>query len=98
MEVKELYKEKVLSWMTRLALLLNFSILKLNKKLFGTINYRLMLLWLHTCHDEVAKVSFLMSFRQGYQMFGVKTSFIATRSGLLRWKDHINHSGDSLEA
>ena len=34
-------------------------------------------------------------YRQGYQMFGVKTSFVATRSGLLRWIDHIPHAEDS---
>lgn len=28
-------------------------------------------------------------------MFGVKTSFVATRSGLLRWIDHIPHAEDS---
>lgn len=39
---------------------------------------------------------FLLPFyRQGYQMFGVKISFVATRSGLLRWIDHIPHAEDS---
>ncbi|XP_031622990.1 voltage-dependent calcium channel subunit alpha-2/delta-4 [Contarinia nasturtii] len=33
--------------------------------------------------------------RQGYQMFGIKLSFVATRSGLLRWKDHIEHDPSS---
>ena len=37
----------------------------------------------------------LLFYRQGYQMFGVKTSFVATRSGLLRWIDHIPHAADS---
>ncbi|KAI5752192.1 hypothetical protein M8J77_014740 [Diaphorina citri] len=27
--------------------------------------------------------------RQGYSMFGVTLSFIATRSGLIRWKEHV---------
>ncbi|XP_059617030.1 voltage-dependent calcium channel subunit alpha-2/delta-3 isoform X2 [Phlebotomus argentipes] len=35
--------------------------------------------------------------RQGYQMFGVTVSFVATRSGLLRWVDHIPHPPDSPE-
>lgn len=34
-------------------------------------------------------------FSRGYQMFGVKTSFVATRSGLLRWIDHIQSSPDA---
>jgi hypothetical protein len=49
------------------------------------------------CHCVVLMPNNFVIFRQGYQMFGVKTSFIATRSGLLRWKDHINHSEDALE-
>ncbi|XP_055682494.1 voltage-dependent calcium channel subunit alpha-2/delta-3 [Lutzomyia longipalpis] len=35
--------------------------------------------------------------QQGYQMFGVTVSFVATRSGLLRWVDHITHPVDSPE-
>lgn len=34
-------------------------------------------------------------YRQGYQMFGIKLSFVATRSGLLRWVDHIAHDPTS---
>lgn len=30
-------------------------------------------------------------------MFGVVVSFVATRSGLLRWIDHIPHAPDSTE-
>lgn len=30
-------------------------------------------------------------------MFGVKLSFVATRSGLLRWVDHIPHNKDSAD-
>ncbi|XP_037043821.1 voltage-dependent calcium channel subunit alpha-2/delta-4 isoform X2 [Bradysia coprophila] len=32
---------------------------------------------------------------QGYQMFGVKLSFVATRSGLLRWVDHLPVNKDA---
>lgn len=28
-------------------------------------------------------------------MFGVKLTFVATRSGLLRWNDHIPHDESS---
>lgn len=31
-------------------------------------------------------------------MFGVKLSFVATRSGLLRWVDHIAHDPSSPDA
>lgn len=41
-------------------------------------------------------VSFLCC-RKGYELFAVKLSFVATRSGLLRWNDHIPHSPDSPE-
>lgn len=37
----------------------------------------------------------LFASRSGYQMFGVKLSFVATRSGLLRWIDHIPHDPES---
>lgn len=36
-------------------------------------------------------------YRQGYQMFGVKLSFVATRSGLIRWTDHIAHDPNSAD-
>lgn len=39
--------------------------------------------------------SFNVIFRQGYQMFGVKLSFVATRSGLLRWVDHLPVNKDA---
>ncbi|CAB3369336.1 Hypothetical predicted protein [Cloeon dipterum] len=32
--------------------------------------------------------------QQGYQMFGVAMTFVATRSGLLRWKDHSDPGAD----
>ncbi|KFB41437.1 voltage-gated calcium channel alpha2-delta subunit 1 [Anopheles sinensis] len=35
--------------------------------------------------------------RHGFSMFSVKTTFVATRSGLLRWIDHLPHSEDSTE-
>lgn len=30
-------------------------------------------------------------------MFGVKLSFVATRSGLIRWVDHIAHDPNSAD-
>ncbi|XP_038109215.1 voltage-dependent calcium channel subunit alpha-2/delta-3 isoform X3 [Culex quinquefasciatus] len=35
--------------------------------------------------------------RQGFTMFDVKTTFVATRSGLLRWIDHLPHPENSPE-
>lgn len=42
-------------------------------------------------------VFFFSTNRQGYQMFGVKISFVATRSGLFRWIDHIAHDPNSSD-
>lgn len=42
-------------------------------------------------------ISNFHSYRQGYQMFGVKLSFVATRSGLIRWTDHIAHDPASAD-
>ncbi|XP_044741537.1 voltage-dependent calcium channel subunit alpha-2/delta-3 [Chrysoperla carnea] len=54
----------------------------------------------HSTHKEdkhpIATLMALLH-RQGYQMFGVTLSFIATRSGLLRWIDHATTSTDSNE-
>ncbi|XP_075214887.1 voltage-dependent calcium channel subunit stolid [Lycorma delicatula] len=45
-----------------------------------------------TLKEDKHPIATLMALlhRQGYQMFGATLSFIATRSGLLRWQEHIS--------
>ncbi|XP_058819212.1 voltage-dependent calcium channel subunit alpha-2/delta-4 isoform X1 [Topomyia yanbarensis] len=49
--------------------------------------------------EDRSPIATLMALlhRQGFSMFEVKTTFVATRSGLLRWVDHIPHPENSPE-
>ncbi|XP_049277922.1 voltage-dependent calcium channel subunit alpha-2/delta-4 isoform X1 [Anopheles funestus] len=47
--------------------------------------------------SPIATLMALLHSRLGFSMFSVKTTFVATRSGLLRWIDHLPHSEDSSE-
>ncbi|XP_054277448.1 voltage-dependent calcium channel subunit alpha-2/delta-3-like isoform X1 [Macrosteles quadrilineatus] len=52
-----------------------------------------------TLKEDKHPIATLMALlhRQGYTMFGVTLSFIATRSGLLRWEEHMtNGQSDPL--
>jgi hypothetical protein len=78
----------------KFASFLNSWFLNFNNQL----NHRKHLLDNENLHPYKSLISLsLCAFRSGFKMFEVMTSFIATRSGLLRWKDHKNHSDDSLK-
>ncbi|XP_038109214.1 voltage-dependent calcium channel subunit alpha-2/delta-4 isoform X2 [Culex quinquefasciatus] len=47
--------------------------------------------------SPIATLMALLHSRQGFTMFDVKTTFVATRSGLLRWIDHLPHPENSPE-